>query len=169
MTVLLIMIFPALKHGSLILCVSLSSILSPKCFHSTVTIFKCYPVFAGVHSKYLVFPCPFLIFLLTHSLPWNHHGNNPMQKKIEKFPILLISMEFPCCCFSISVDVFLLVTVVWTVRKVKTSFAKANINLMYVIFLDSLSSLCAGKCFLQRQFRAVTSFQGEHSEINTLS
>lgn len=48
----------------------------------------------------------------------------------------------------------------------------ANISLMKLIFLDSLSSLSAGKGFLQRQFRAVTSFHGEHRvsrEINSLS
>lgn len=113
MTVLFI-IFPSLKHESLSISVSLSSVLPPKHFHSTVTIFKFYPSSQGVHSAYLLFPCLFLIFfLLMHCPPWNHHGNNPMQKKEkkksarEKFPILFISVEFPRCPFSVLVDVFI--------------------------------------------------------------
>lgn len=132
MTVLLIVTFPALKHESLILCVSLSSILHPKCFHSTD--FKFHLLFEGVHWKCLVFPCPYRIFLLTHSLTLfpeiivgttilkkkNKPKKNPKPKNKENFPILLISMEFPWCPFSVSVDLIFFAGVN-SVRKKKTS------------------------------------------------
>lgn len=169
------MTFPALKHESLIICVSLSSILHPKCFHSTD--FKFYSLFEGVHWKYLVFPCPFLIFLLTHSpSSLKSSWEQPYLKRKENFPILLISMEFPWCPFSISVDVFCWWQ--WCEQRqedenfITEAVTEASISLMKLIkliFLDSLSSLCSGKGLLQR---AVTSFRGERglaTEINSLS
>lgn len=166
MTVLLIMTFPALKHESLILCVSLSSILHPKCFHSTD--FKFHSLFEGVNWKCLVFPCPFLIFLLIHSLPWNYCGSNSIKKKKENFPI--ISVEFPWCPFSISMDVFCWWQWCEQCQEEENFITEANISLMKLIFLDSPLSPCAGKGLLQRELRAVTSFHGGHglsTEINS--
>lgn len=158
MTVLLIMTFPALKHEPLILCVSLSSILRPKCFHSAD--FKFHSLCEGVHWKCLVFPCPFLIFLLTNSLtlfPEIIVGTILLKKnKKENFPILLISMEFPWCPFSISMDFFFFCWWQWCEQCqeeenfITEAVTEASISLIKLIFLDSLSSLCAGKGLLQR-------------------
>lgn len=115
-------------------------------------------------------------YSLTHPLPWNHRGNNPIWNEKENFPILLISMEFPWCPFSISVDVFCWWQ--WCEQRqedenfITEAVTEASISLMKLIkliFLDSLSSLCSGKGLLQR---AVTSFRGERglaTEINSLS
>lgn len=110
MTVLFITSFPALNHESISICVSLSFILFPKYFHSMVTIFKFYPSAEGVPQTICFFPNLFLIFFLHILFPEIIMGT-ALCKKREKFPILLISMEFPYCPFSILVDVFLLETV----------------------------------------------------------
>lgn len=151
MTVLFI-IFPSLKHESLSISVSLSSVLPPKHFHSTVTIFKFYPSSQGVHSAYLLFPCLFLIFfLLMHCPPWNHHGNNPMQKKKKKKCEREVSNSIyfsgisPLPFFHIS-GCFYPETVVWTASGrwephglFTQGIHKANFSLMKPIVLDSFS------------------------------
>lgn len=123
-------------------------------FHSTVTIFKFYPLSQGVHSEYLLFPCLFLIFfLLMHCPPWNHHGNNPMQKQKKKKKkcekevsnSIYFSGISPLPFFRIS-GCFYPETVVWTASGrwephglFTQGIHKANISLKKPIVLDSFS------------------------------
>lgn len=158
MTVLLIMTFPALKHEPLILCVSLSSILHPKCFHSVD--FKFHSLCEGVHWKCLVFPCPFLIFLLTNSLtlfPEIIVGTT-LLKKIKKrtFQFYLFQWNFPDVPFPYQWIFFFFCWWQWCEQCqeeenfITEAVTEASISLIKLIFLDSLSSLCAGKGLLQR-------------------
>lgn len=168
MTLLFIMIFPALKHESLIIYVSLYSILFPKCFHSAVTVFKFHP---GCTLTLFGVSLP-LPHLLTHTLSsLKSSWEQPYAKKKKKersFQLYLFQWNFPAAFFPYQWMFFASNNSVNSVRKMKPlhenitrAFAKANISVMKLIFLDSLSNLCAGKGFLQRQFRAVTSFHGE--------